>query len=92
MSRHKSMRFLESPATPEEDSYDYRVEWDDATSSIEEMMNNGNVIKHYGPGSEEFSALDPAWDLFTELRECIFYRGVRLIQIDHEGKERVRNQ
>ena len=43
----KGMRFFESSATPEEDSYGYRVEWDDQTTSVREMYRNGGKIEHY---------------------------------------------
>jgi hypothetical protein len=83
----KSTRHLESSATPEEDSYNYRVEWDDRTTSVEDMILNGKSIEHYGYGSRDISGFDNAWDKFDEFRKDADFQGVRLIQIDSEGKE-----
>lgn len=47
------MRLLETSATPEEDSYGYRVERDDQTTSVREMVRNGGTIEHYGSGSRD---------------------------------------
>ena len=92
----RGMRFRETPATPEEDSYDYRVEWDGRLSSAEESFasykTTGKLeVKNYGPGLRTFSGLDNAWDLFCDLRDNPDYIRVRLIQIDKDGNERVRN-
>jgi len=46
-----------SSATPEEDSYGYRVEWDDQTTSVREMIRNGGTIEHYGLVQEMFQVL-----------------------------------
>lgn len=88
----KSMRFLESPATAEEDSYNYRVEWDDRLTSIREMMRNGGNITHYGYGSRDVYGFDNAWDVFNDLRSNPDFIHVRLIQIDQDGNEKIRNQ
>ena len=80
-------RFLESPATPEEDSYGYRVEWRDRESSAYEMLRNGMKIKHYGPGSKNVQGFDNAWDVYNEYKRNPDFKGVRLIRIDSTGKE-----
>jgi hypothetical protein len=85
----KGMRFLESSATPEEDSYGYRVEWDDRTTSIREMSRNGGKIENYGPGSRDVSGFDNAWDMFNDYRDNPYLIGVRLIRIDSDGNESV---
>ena len=83
----RSMRYLESSATPEQDSYGYRVEWDDSTTSVREMVRNGVEIEHYGPGSRDVSGFDNAWDVFNDYRDNPDFRGVRLIKIDSDGNE-----
>ena len=85
----RGMRFLESSGTPEDDSYGYRVEWDDRTTSIKEMVNNGGKIEHYGPGSRYVSGFDNAWDVFNDCRDNLDLIGVRLIRIDSDGNERI---
>jgi len=85
MSRGSS--FLESSSTPEEDSYRYRIEWDDRVSSAREMLLNGMKIKHYGPGFKNVSGFDNAWDVYNDYKEHPDYRGVRLIQIDSNDNE-----
>lgn len=81
------MRFLETSATPEEDSYGYRVEWDDQTTSVKDMFNDGGVIEHYGFGSRDVTGFDNAWDIFNYYRDNPDYVGVRLIKIDSNGYE-----
>ena len=78
----RGMRFRESSATPEQDSYEYRVEWDDRTTSVKEMFRNGGEIEHYGPGFREVSGYDNAWDMYNDLRDNPDFRGIRLIKID----------
>lgn len=56
----RGTRFLESSATLEQDSYDYRVEWDDQTTSVKDMVRNGGSVEHYGPGSRTVSGFDNA--------------------------------
>ena len=85
----RKMRFLESSATPEEDSYGYRVEWDDRVSSVKETFNNGGKIEHYGPGSRDVSGFDNAWDMFNDYRDSPYFIGVRLIRIDLDGNESI---
>ena len=85
----RSTRYLESSATPEQDSYGYRVEWDDRTTSVREMIRNGGEIEHYGPGSRDVSGFDNAWDVFNNYRDNPDFRGVRLIEIDSDGNESV---
>jgi len=85
----RGMRFLESSVTPEEDSYGYRIEWDDQTTSVREMFRNGGKIEHYGSGSRDVSGFDNAWDMFNDYRENPEFIGVRLIRIDSDGNESV---
>ena len=86
----KGTRFLESSATEEEDSYDYRVEWDDKVGNYDFQTRE---FEHYGSGSFYFSKdFDNAWDCFCDIRDNPDYKGVRLIQIDDNGNEWVRNE
>lgn len=85
----RGMRFLESSATPEEDSYEYRVEWDDRTTSVKEMFNNGGKVEHYGSGSRDVSGFDNAWDAFNYYKYNPDFTGVRLIRIDSDGNESI---
>ncbi|SFP74632.1 hypothetical protein SAMN04487928_10779 [Butyrivibrio proteoclasticus] len=75
------MRFEESPATEEEDSYGYRIEWN---NYYPKMDGNG-----LGPGSMPGGGFDNAWEQFTKMREGIKYSGVKLIKIDKDGNETV---
>lgn len=85
----KGTRFLESSATPEEDSYRYRVEWDDQTTSVKEMVYNGGVLEHYGFGSIDVSGFDNAWDVYNDYAASPYFKGVRLIKIDSNGNESI---
>lgn len=85
----RGKRFRESPATPEQDSCRYRVEWNDQTTSVKEMVRNGGKIEHYGPGSKDVSGFDNAWDVFNDYRDSPDFIGVRLIKIDAYGNESV---
>ncbi len=80
----RDMRFLESPGTPEDDAYRYRIEWDDRASSIEETMRTGKV-KNYGPGSREVSGFDNAWDVYNDYRKDPILKHVRLVKLDKDG-------
>ena len=86
----RSTRYLESSATDEENSYDYKVEWDDVLG-----FHNFNTRKftHCGPGSMYFlKDFDNVWDCFCDLRSNPNYIGIRLIQIDSNGNEWVRDR
>lgn len=85
----RGKRFLEASATPEEDSYRYRVEWDDQTTSVRDMVRNGVKIEHYGPGARDVSGFDNAWDVFNDYRDSPDFIGVRLIRIDLDGSESI---
>ncbi|MCD7918732.1 MAG: hypothetical protein LUG45_01375 [Clostridiales bacterium] len=85
----RSIRYLESSATPEEDSYGYRIEWDDISVVDFDMTERKAKIKHFGPGSRSVSGFDNAWDVFNDYRDNPDYRGVRLIRIDSDGNERI---
>ena len=74
------MRFEESPATEEEDSYEYRIEWDD------HWTTDFNPL---GAGSRELAGFDNAWECFLDYKHDGYHRGVRLIQIDKDGNERI---
>ena len=85
----KNTRYLESDATVEENSYNYRVEWDDVLGDFD---YNTRILEHLGPGSSDFPHdFDNAWDCFCRLRDNPNYRGVRLIQIRPDGSEFVRD-
>lgn len=83
------MRFKETAATKEENSYDYRVEWEDRMSSAKEMILSGKGVEHYGPGSRFFANYDDAWECFCNLRDDVDYRGVKMIRIDKLGNEEI---
>lgn len=87
MARGK--HFLESPATPEEDSFRYRVEWDDQTTSAIDMLRNGEKLEHYGPGARDVSGFDNAWDVFNDCANSPDFIGVRLIRIGLDGSENI---
>ena len=73
----RNMRFLESDATPEEDSHDYRVEWDDRV-----YFDDDFNLKHDGPGYYDFiQDYDGAWDLYCELDDNHEYKNVRIITL-----------
>ena len=84
----KNISFLESSATPEENSYDYRVEWDDYL-----IYNYGTKkVEHNGPGIKYYyKDFDGAWDCFCDLRRNPDYIRIRLIQIRSDGTEFVRD-
>ncbi len=78
-----------SCSSPKEDSYGYRVEWDDQTTSVREMIRNGMKIEHYGSGSRDVSGFNNAWDMFNDYRDNPDFIGVRLIKIDSNGNENI---
>lgn len=80
----KGSRFMESPATPEEDEYNYRVTWEDRTNHDEWLRNGGRgPIEHLGPGYEDFSSYDNAWDRYCDLKEKSYcYYGVEIYRIE----------
>lgn len=81
----RGMRFRETPATPDEDSYTYRVEWDARIHIV------GGKVKNDGPGSRSFNGFDNAWDVYCDRLDDPDYIRVRLIQIDKDGNETRRN-
>lgn len=85
----RGTRYLETSATAEEDSYGYRVEWDDCITVDFDWSEHRMKAKHAGPGSREVSGFDNAWDMFNDYRDNPDYVGVRLIQIYSSGSERV---
>ena len=86
----RSTRYLESSATEEENSYDYRVEWDDKLGNYNFQTRE---LEHSGPGAEWFfKDFDNAWDCFCYKRNNPNYIGLRLIQIDANGNESVRDR
>lgn len=84
----RDMRFRESPATPEEDSYKYRIEWDDSISSVDEIVTTGE-IKHFGSGSQDVSGYDNAWDVYNRCKKNTSLIGVRLVRIDADGNRTI---
>jgi len=83
------MRFEESPATPEEDSYDYRLEWDDYIRFEDDFRAGTSKAFHCGPGSSKCDCFDHAWDAFKDMEGEFGYKGVRLIRIDKSGNETI---
>ena len=81
--------YLESSATVEENSYNYRVEWDDYITSRYDNEEWCIKCEHHGSGFREVSGFDNAWDMFNDYKEDIDYKGVKLIQIDSDGIEGV---
>ena len=84
----RGTRFLESPATPEEDSFRYRVEWDDVITDNGEYGIKLKII-HLGPGSRDVSGFDNAWDAFNDLKRNPDVVRPRLIRIYDDGTESV---
>lgn len=87
------MRDKPSPATDEENSYDYRLEWDDKI--VYENLPEPPYIEstHEGPGSR-FIGRDYvyAFELYEQFRDATdsaMFTSVRLIRIDDEGNETV---
>ena len=85
----RGTRFLESSATEEEDSYKYRVEWDDYITVDFDLNDRTMKSEHHGAGSRNVSGFDNAWDVFNDYRDNPDYIGVRLIRIDSNGVESV---
>ena len=85
----RGTRFLESSATEQEDSYEYRVEWDDYITVDYDWYEQCMKTEHHGPNSRNVFGFDNAWDVFNDYRDNPDYRGVRLIRIDSEGIESI---
>ncbi len=85
----RGTRFLESSATEEEDSYNYRVEWDDYITVDYDWNESTMKTEQHGPGSRNVSGFDNAWDVFNDYRDDPDYKGVRLIRIDSNGVESI---
>lgn len=85
----RGTRFLESSATEQEDSYEYRVEWDDYITVDYDRSEQCMKTEHHGSDSRYVSGFDNAWDVFNDYRDNPDYIGVRLIQIDSNGIESV---
>lgn len=85
----RGSRFLESSATEEEDSYEYRVEWDDIITVDYDYAERSVKTEHHGSGSRDVSGFDNAWDVFNDCRDNPDFVGVRLIKIDSNGSESV---
>lgn len=84
----RASRFQESSATPEEDSYGYRVEWDDVITDNGEYGIKLEII-HMGPGSRTVSGFDNAWDVYNDLKEDPNVIRPRLIRICEDGTESI---
>ena len=82
-------RYLESSATEKEDSYRYRVEWDDYITADYDRKEGRIKIEHHGCGYRDVSGFDNARDVFNDYRDHPDYKGVRLIRIDSDGSESV---
>ncbi len=83
----RGSRFLESSATEEEDSYRYRVEWDDIITVDYDCVERRVKTEHHGSGSRDVSGFDNAWDAFNDCRDDPSFVRVRLIKIDSNGSE-----
>ena len=83
----RGVRFRESSATEEEDSYDYRVEWDDYITTYYDSLKQSIELEHHGSGTRDVSGFDNAWDVYNDYRDNPDYIGVRLIRIDSNGNE-----
>lgn len=78
----RNTRYLESPATTYENSFNYRVEWDDRF--------NADTMQHEGPGSIYYqNDYDNAWECFCAFRDSFGFKGLRLIKIDKDNTESV---
>jgi len=85
----KGIRYLESPATDEENSYNYRVEWEDHYEMIYDSSNPAGSVVHNGPGSYMYyNDYDNAWDKYCELSDNPHFRRVHLIRISPDGSEK----
>lgn len=85
----RGTRYLESSATEKEDSYGYRVEWDDCITVDYDWHERCMKAHHAGPGSRTVCGFDNAWDVFNDYRDNPDYVRVRLIQIDSDGSESI---
>lgn len=85
----RGTRYLESSATEKEDSYGYRVEWDDRITVNYDCDERRMKAEHGGPGAVDISGFDNAWDVFNDYRDNPDYVRVRLIQIDADGSESI---
>lgn len=85
----RGARFRETSATEAEDSYSYRVEWDDYITVDYDWNERCMKTDHHGSGSRDVSGFDNAWDVFNDYRDEPDYKGVRFIQIDADGNESV---
>ena len=85
----RGTRFLESSATEEEDSYEYRVEWDDHIVVDYDRKEGCMKTTHHGAGTRNVSDFDNAWDVFNDYRDDPDYKSVRLIRIDSSGIESI---
>ncbi len=83
----RGLGYLESPATEEENSCDYRVEWDDHIEVVYTSMFDSEIV-HHGSGSDSYSKdYDNAWDRYSDLIDDPTYRNVRIIRIYPDGSE-----
>lgn len=73
------MRFTESPATEEENSFDYIVEWDD------KINYDDTPVTHEGPGSLFYkNDYDGAWEAYNNLKKpgVVKFVNIRIRQVD----------
>ena len=88
------MRYKPSPATDYENSFNYRIEWDDCINATF-ADDLSTIIDHDGPRSMECSDYDYAWDEFEYYRSNVnpTYIRVRLIRINPlTGDEEITHQ
>ena len=83
MSRYADFR--ESSATETENSYDYRVEWDDC---IRDYDYDKKEVIHQGYDSIDYPHdYDGAYEAYCKLKHDPYHIHVRLIRIDNYGNE-----
>ena len=85
----RGLRFLESSATTEEDSYGYRVEWDNHIVVDYDRNKQCMITIKHGSGERNVSGFDNAWDVFNDYCDNPDYIGVKLIRIDSDGSESI---
>ena len=76
-------------AIKDEDSYGYRVEWDNYITVDYDRHEQRMITTRHGSGLRNVSGFDNAWDVFNDYRDNPDYIGVRLIRIDSDGSETI---
>lgn len=82
-------KISKSSVTESENSYTYRIEWEDYITEDYDWSRNSMKTIHYGSGSRNIDSLNNARDVYNEYKDDSDYKGVRLIRIDSNGLESV---